>query len=197
MREERDSRRGPDPPVNNPKYPPQSLMRREVRRFAVMSYLGPVVVLFVVIGIALIYWGNRTPVPSHETPQLDATGTTGFQPQGGGGARPKSDSTADELKFKGSSLATGAAQPERGAALTEIDRVASAKTAGLPVSLPLVEVSAVEGGSFWIHDGNNRVVVIPPDRVQVKNGQHVSVDGITEIDPSGSVRVRASRVDVH
>jgi len=199
MREERDGWRGPDPSKdpNSPKNPPQSLLRREVRRFAVMSYLGPVVVLFIVIGIALIYWGNRNAAPPDDIRELDSTGTTGLQPQGGGGARPKFDSTEDELKYKGSSLAVDAAQPRRAATLTEIDRVAAAKAAGQPVSLPLVEVSAVEGGSFWIHDGNNRVVVIAPDRVQVKNGQHVSVDGITEVDSSGTVRVRATRVQVH
>jgi hypothetical protein len=197
MRETSDGWRPPDPSkdTNSPKNPPQSLMRREVRRFAVMSYLGPVIVLFVVIGIALIYWANRSPIPSPEPNDLDTAGTAGFQPQGGSGARPKFDSTADELKYRGSRLDAPVSQAGR-SALTEIDKVAATKTAGQRVSLPLAEVSAVEGGNFWVHDGNNRVAVIAPDGVQVRQGDHVSVDGITELDPSGSVRVRASRVEV-
>jgi hypothetical protein len=199
MREERDGRgSNSSRDLNNPKNPPQSLLRREVRRFALMSYLGPLVVLVVVVGIALIYWANRSQAPPQDVQdkEIESTGTSGFQPDGGG-ARPKFDTTADELKFKGSSLNAGAAQSGRAVTLTEIDRVAAAKTGGQRVSLPLVEVSDVENGSFWIHDGNNRVAVIAPDRVQVKDGQHVSVDGITEVDPSGGVRVRASHVEVH
>src|SRR5262245_60260138 len=198
MREERDGWRPPDPSKNpnNPQNPPQTLLRPEVRRFAVMSYLGPVIVLFVAVGIALIYWANRNPVTTPELRDLDSTGTAGFQPQGGGGARPKFDSTNDELKYKGSQLDLPVSQAGRPSALPEIDKVAAAKSAGQPVSLALAEVSAVEGGRFWIHDGNNRVAVIAPSGVRVRQGDHVSVDGMTELDSSGTVRVRANRVEV-
>src|SRR4029450_4257230 len=78
MREEPDGR-GSDSSkeLNDPKNPPQSLMRREVRRFAVMSYLGPLVVLVVVVGIALIYWANRSPAPPQDINEIDSTGTSG------------------------------------------------------------------------------------------------------------------------
>ena len=197
MREAPDGWRPPEPSKdpNSPANPPQSLMRPEVRRFAVMSYLGPLIVLFAVVGVALIYWANRTPVPAPEPSDLDATGTAGFQPQGDGNVTPKFDSTSDELKFRGSNLDAPVSQTGR-PALTEINKVAATKTAGQRVRLPLAEVSGVEGGTFWVHDGNNRVAVIAPDGVQVRQGDHVSVDGITELDPSGTVRVRASRVEV-
>src|SRR5687767_2246282 len=69
--------------LNDPKNPPQSVLKPEVRRAALMSYLGPVVALFAVVGIILIYWSNRGPVSSDEPRERDAVGTIGNNSPGG------------------------------------------------------------------------------------------------------------------
>ena len=48
--------------IDDPTNPPNVLLRPENRRAALWSYLGPVIALFAIVGVALIYWVNRGPV---------------------------------------------------------------------------------------------------------------------------------------
>ena len=98
--------------TDDPHNPPESVTNRHVRREALWSFLGPVIVLAVILGLAMIYWGRREPGREIGDRNLNpAIGTTGDQPkednatpdfqQGGGDPARRPDSTADELKQRG------------------------------------------------------------------------------------------------
>lgn len=174
--------------LNDPKNPPNSVLSKGARRAAVLSYLGPVIVLFVIVGIVLIYWSTRGPMTSGEQRENSVIGTSGERTEGGGTADPAFDSTRDELAFKGGDTGVSGT-------LSSVKAVTSARDAGHQVSIANAEVSAVnQDGSFWIHDGNDRVAVTGADVTAIKEGQHVTVMGTTERDASGALRIRAARV---
>jgi hypothetical protein len=87
----------------DPKNPPNSVTRPQVRSAAVWWYLGSVIALFVLVGIALIYWLAANPRPSlTQDPQIDrAVGTSGDTTPGGHDPMPRFRNTEDELKFRG------------------------------------------------------------------------------------------------
>ena len=98
--------------TNNPKYPPKAVVNRNVRRTTLWTFVGPLIVLTVVIGIALLYWMGREPGRSvNDDSYNPASGTTGEQveeanptnrelKQGGSDPAPKPGSTQDELEFR-------------------------------------------------------------------------------------------------
>jgi len=43
----------------DPHNPPNSVLQPNVGSTALWAYLGPIVALFIIIGIALIYWATR------------------------------------------------------------------------------------------------------------------------------------------
>ena len=98
--------------TNNPKYPPKAVMNRGVRRATLWTFVGPLLVLTVVVGIALLYWMGREPGRSVDDDSYNpATGTSGEQiekteptnpglQQGGGDPAPKPGNTQDELEFR-------------------------------------------------------------------------------------------------
>ena len=66
------------------------------------AYLGPYIVILVVIGIALLYWATRDTRPEE---RAEATmGTSGKVSPGGLGLDPKPDHTQEEREFGGTAL---------------------------------------------------------------------------------------------
>jgi hypothetical protein len=188
------SPRDPDP--NAPQNPPQSVANRDVRRTALRTYLLPIVGLFLVIGLALLYWASRPPVseraanqPSREDPNVAGTaGERNPDDNSPGGHEPQRtpDSTADEIQHRG-----GHAVTELGALLEENAH----GEIGRRVEIQDVDVEQVDSPtSFWVRDGNARVQVIAPSAgAQVRQGQQVNLTGVAE--RSGNVlRIRASKV---
>jgi hypothetical protein len=94
-----------------PRNPPNAVTNRDARRQALWSYLGPIIILFVIIGIAMIYWARREPGRTNDDRTLNpAIGTTGERlgdenqsgyPQDGGDPNRRPANTADELKYRG------------------------------------------------------------------------------------------------
>jgi hypothetical protein len=188
MAEPQDGRQTPEQyeETQDPRNPPNSVVNRDVRRTALRIYLGPLVALFIVIGLALLYWANRGPV--YNDPQ-DGVGTTGDRQDvvgergndatpGGINPDPRPDSTQDELKFRG------------------VDEPASP---GGQLDLTGVRVVGVrdDGRTFWVQSGDDQVEVSAPQGApQVKPGSMVSISGVNESDGQGGTRIRASRVTV-
>ena len=189
MAEPQDGRQTPEryEETLDPRNPPNSVANREVRRTALRVYLWPLVALFIVVGLALIYWANRGPV--FNDPQ-EGVGTTGDRQDvvgergndddtpGGINPDPRPDSTVDELKFRG------------------VDAPASR---GGAMDLTGVRVVGVrdDGRTFWVQSGDDQVEVSAPDGApQVKPGSTVSISGVRESDGQGGTRIRARRVTV-
>lgn len=194
-------------PPDDPRYPPHSVLRSEVRRGAWFSSVGLLVALAVVIGLGMLYWVFRDKGrvdPS--TPQ--AVGTVGTAPgglgsrEGGGDPAPRPGNTADELDERGANGTSQGPLPPlgRNSVLTRIDDVvqpSAAGVAGHQVDLRNVEVESGDAQSFWIRDGSSKVVVVSNGAARVTPGSKVDVKGTTEVDGSGGVRVRAQEVATH
>jgi uncharacterized protein YdeI (BOF family) len=170
------------------------MVKPSTRRAALISYLGPVVVLFVVVGLGLIYWANRTPMAQTPAPIDGGIGTTGSE-IGGGGAEPDLGGTRDEIEYRGDTEKVPGAAGGSGDVVATV-RAASAASAGQRVALRNVEVAEVRSDVLWVHDGDNRIAVtIPEGAATIPANSRVDVDGTTETHTQG-VRVRASRVQV-
>ena len=60
MAEQRDDRTGHNrEETTHPENPPNSVLSKGARRATLWSYFVPVVMLFAVIGVALVYWSNQ------------------------------------------------------------------------------------------------------------------------------------------
>jgi hypothetical protein len=178
--------------LNDPKNPPQSVLRPEARRAALLSYLGPVVALFAIVGIALIYWSNRGPVRPDERRERDAVGTVGADPS------PRFRTTEDELQYRGTSDGGRAASQgiEPSDPLTTLDSVRTIGAAGRRVEIESAEVASVDGNLLWVTSDAARIAVLAPEgAAPVKAGAHVRIAGTTELDQRGDIRIRASRMD--
>jgi hypothetical protein len=180
--------------TRDPHNPPNVMLRRETRRAALMSYLGPLVVLFVVVGIALVYWANREPVQQADTEVDREIATTGST-EGGGDPQPDFDDTREEIDSRGSlGENPSATRNDPGDVIASVKEAAAAPP-GRTVSLKNIEVENVQNDLAWIHDGNNRLAVtVPENASRITEGGHVDIDGVTEADPSGGIRIRASRL---
>lgn len=184
---------------NAPQNPPNSVVNPRVRRAAFWTYLGPLLILFLVVGVALVYWTGRTPEgDGDDEPIPEARGTTGEQPQsretpGGHNPDRRPDNAREEEKFRG--VATDDPITELGAALEP----SPGEVAGRRITVRDVDVIDSHGAlNFWVQDGNAKVAVVAPEgSPAVANGQSVDVSGIVEPDGHGSVRIRASRVTVN
>jgi hypothetical protein len=180
----------------DPKNPPNSVLRPQARRATVTTFVGGLVVFFLIVGAALIYWNatNRRidPDPGLRDTETEEVGTAGAPTPGGGSADPSLNSTRDEVEYRGGD--------DRGGAKTELGSMLEARPSdsiGRRVNLHDVDVATVEAGSFWIHDGNARVQVIPPaGSAMVRDGQVVDVSGVVESDGGTGMRIRADRVTV-
>lgn len=179
----------------DPRNPPNSVLAPEVRTATVTTFVGGLVVFFLIVGAALVYWNvsNRRidPDPGRRDAGAEREiGTAGGRTEGGGSADPSPGATAGEIEFRG-----GAAGVP-----TELGSILEgppAQAIGKRVTFHDVDVAATEAGSFWIHDGNARVHVLPPPgTAAVRGGQVVDVSGVVESDGQGGVRIRADRVVV-
>ena len=90
--------------TRDPKNPPNSVLRPEVRKVTTRSFLWPLIVLAVVAGILWVFWLGQPPrVRSAEETGNGAAsiGTSGERKPGGDNPDPKPDSTKEELEFRG------------------------------------------------------------------------------------------------
>ena len=178
---------------NDPANPPHSMIKPATRRAALMSYLGPVIALFAIVGVALIYWTSRGPA-STDIRDENTIGTVGREPGGfePGGAQ---DSARDEIEFRGGDPDTGALA---GPGITSVDRaLATDPSKPQRVTLDGVAVDAIEGDVIWVRSGDARIAIMGGDTgARPRAGQRIDVTGTTELDARGSVRIRANQIEV-
>jgi hypothetical protein len=173
--------------TSDPKNPPNSVLAPAARTATVSTFLGGIIVFFLIVAAALIYWkaSNRriAPDPGDRAGEAAEVGTS-FDPS------PTPDSTRDEIEYRG-----GVQGPE---VFTDLGTIFDAKPAvavGRRVDLHDVDVASAEPGRFWIHDGNVRLEVIAGDAATpIRQGQAVDITGTVEAD-GGTVRIRAERVN--
>ena len=169
--------------ITDPDNPPQVLLRPEARRAAVWSYLGPVIALFAIVAVALVYWGNRGTAAPDERTDDAAIGTVGRNSPGGGDPQPAFKSTADELKYRGWPAADENT-------IRSIERARAADQSSHRVMLDQVTVDKTEGQVTWVKNSSDRIAVVGDRAPQAKAGDVVSVSGMTERDANGTVRIR-------
>ena len=88
--------------THDPKNPPQSVMQPKVRSAALFSFVGSLVVFFVLVGAALLFWTVAHPRPAAREGMEDVVGTSGYySTEGGHNPVRRPGSTRDELKFRG------------------------------------------------------------------------------------------------
>jgi hypothetical protein len=89
--------------TNNPNVPP-NVFNQRTRTNAFWAYMGPVLVLFAVFAIAMLYWMNHHS-PTGLDGEQQTIGTSGQSDSAtkdaGSQPRPHPDSTSDELKYRG------------------------------------------------------------------------------------------------
>lgn len=171
--------------ITDPQNPPQVLLKPEARRAAVWSYLGPVIALFVIVGVAMVYWVNRGPGVHDARTDQTAIGTVGRDAPGGGDPQGPFKSTEDELKYR------GAPDADEGT-IRSIERARAADGTAQRVTLERVTVDTVDGSTTWIKDGSDRIAVVTDSTPGVKSGDTASVSGTTERDSQGNVRIRGT-----
>lgn len=174
--------------TTRPSNPPNSVVRPAVRRTAVRAYIGILVVTFLIVGAALLFWaprdGNRLP-DGQGTPSPTSVGTSGERmpregTPGGFEPAPDHDSTRSELEYRGAGERPQGPMP--GLQTTN------------QVELTGVEVERADGDTFWVRsDGRSVTVVAPGGMPTVRAGQTVDVTGTSE---DGGTRIRASRIEV-
>jgi hypothetical protein len=184
-----ESPRNPDP--NAPQNPPRSVLNKRVRRFAVWTYLTPLVVFFGGVAIVLLYWGTSPPPPDRAVaPRVE--GTTGTERE-----RSRDITPGGQNHDRKPARPTDEIEDRTGRVLSELGEVFENDAIGRRVEVHDVDVERVESPTlFWIRDGNVRVAVVTAaTAVSVRPGQTVNVIGTVE--RSGSdVRVRASRIEL-
>ena len=182
--------------LTDPHNPPHSLLRPQARSAALWSYLGPVVAFFAVAGIALFYWASRGPSNDRTVDDDQAIGTVGRQLPGGFDPQPEFSSAREEIEHRGGT-AESTAPPASTAAVTTISSVLTTDP-NMPqrVRLEDVTVDRVDGGTFWVKQGESRIAVVGPrDGRSPAQGDEVTVHGMTERDDSGAIRIRADRFE--
>jgi hypothetical protein len=172
-----------------PQNPPNIMLSKETRRAAVWSYFVPVVVLFLVVGVALVYWANQ---PRHRGTDADdraEIGTTG-RTDGGFDPKPKPNNTGDEIQFRADDLTP----------ITDVKQMGDINTqtmTGRRVSMAEAEVDSVSGNTIWIRDGDAKFAVIASEGVGgLKPGTKISITGRIQADEKGAPQIRADRVQV-
>jgi hypothetical protein len=195
----------------DPKNPPNSVLQPAARTAALTSYLGGIVVLFVIIGLALVYWtasgrriaqdpGQRVDNEARDNAEVGTAGERDPNPSSPGGfsADPRAGDTSDELEFRGADDRDAQRDLSVRSSATKLSAVLDVSPAaaiGRPVDIRGITVANVDGGSFWIHDGNDKIEVVPPAGApQVRAGQSVDVVGKVESNGRSGVRILATRV---
>jgi hypothetical protein len=86
--------------THDPKNPPHSVTHTKARSAALTSFVGSLVVFFVLVGIALIFWTVAHPGPAARDEEV--IGTSGYySTEGGHDPIRRPASTRDELTFRG------------------------------------------------------------------------------------------------
>jgi len=172
--------------ITDPNNPPRVLLRPGARRAALWSYLGPVIALFLIVGVAMIYWVNRGPSASDVRVDDAAVGTVGRDSPGGGDPQATFKSPDDELKYRGS-------LDSDETAIRTIGRARTADgSAPQRVMLEAVAVEKGEGQVTWVKKGSDQIAVVSDRTPEVKTGDVVSVSGMTERDATGGLRIRGN-----
>jgi hypothetical protein len=84
--------------------PPNVLVNKQTRSNAFWAYMGPVIALFVVFAIAMLYWMNHHPAtqPGNEGQTIGTSGqSAGERRDGGSDPAPRPDNTNDEINRRG------------------------------------------------------------------------------------------------
>jgi hypothetical protein len=195
----------------DPKNPPNSVLQPAARTAALASYLGGIVVLFVIVGLALVYWsasgrriaqdpGERVADAARDNAEVGTAGERdpNLSSPGGGSADPRPGDTRDELEFRGADDREAQRELNARASATKLSAVldvSPAAAVGMPVDIRGITVANVDSGSFWIHDGNDKIEVVPPSATAgVRAGQKIDVVGKVESDGRSGVRIRATRI---
>jgi hypothetical protein len=87
--------------TRNPKNPPNSVLRPQVRSAALYWYVGSILVMAVLVGVALIFWMAAHPRPTSGGSRAQPVGTSGYRLDGGHNPNPRPRNTRDELKYRG------------------------------------------------------------------------------------------------
>ena len=91
--------------TNNPKNPPNAVLRPRARSAALRWFLGSLVAFFALVGVALLFWSAANPRPSVRAEQKRVVGTSGYySTEGGHNPVRRPGNTRAELTFKGSPL---------------------------------------------------------------------------------------------
>jgi len=171
--------------TTQPQNPPNSVLNRNARRAAVLSYFVPVVVLFVVIGIALVYWSNQPERSRSDARDRAAVGTVGRTD--GGQPEPKADSPREEIKYDLTPISR----------VSELRDVDARQMTGRRVSIAEAEVDSASGNMLWIRDGDRKFAVIAPESAPAFTpGTKVSIAGRVAADTNGDPQIRADRIQV-
>ena len=173
--------------TNEPQNPPNSVLSKGARRAAVWSYFVPVVALFVVAGIALLYWANQPGRSQANEQQRSEIGTAGRE-DGGFDPAPKPDDVRDEIQFRGDDLAPITR-------VSQLEDVNARQMNGRRVAIEEAEVDSTNGSTLWVRDGDARFAVIAPDGgPTVQRGAKVSITGRLVADTNGTAQIHADRI---
>lgn len=87
--------------TEDPRNPPNAVVNPAVRATALWAYLGPIVGLFVIVAIALLYWMTHDSRPDDQVPAADTIGTSGAVTPGRSDPAPRPNSTREEIERRG------------------------------------------------------------------------------------------------
>jgi|ERR1041384_5241374 hypothetical protein len=90
--------------TNNPKNPPRSVTSEAAKNAALLGFVGSLVVFFVLVGVALVFWSVAHPRPAAREGMKNVVGPSGYYSTEGGHdplANRQPYNTQDELKYKG------------------------------------------------------------------------------------------------
>ena len=181
-----------------PSNPPSAVLRPAARRTAVWTYLGILVLFFLVIGGALVFFaGTGRTLAGDDRTDPSAVGTSGNPTPrdgtpGGFNPTPRPDDTRSELEFRGAGAQPQGPMP----GLRGLRDESPDKVHGRRIELDDVVVERTDGNMFWVRDGDERAAVMTAGGMPtVHAGQRVDVSGTIERD-GNDVRIRATRIDV-
>lgn len=173
--------------TTQPQNPPNSVLNRDARRAAVLSYFVPVVLLFAVIGIALVYWSNQ-PGPSRSDARDRAEVGTVGRTDGGSQPEPKANNPRDEINYRGEDLVPISR-------VSELRDVDARQMTGRRVSIAEAEVDSANGNVLWIRDDDRKFAVMAPEGTPAFTaGAKVSITGHIAADSNGTPQIVADRV---
>jgi hypothetical protein len=88
--------------THDPPNPPNSGFTPKARSAALRWFVGSLVMFFLLVGVALVFWNAANPRPSVEEQRENVVGTSGYySTEGGHDPARRARSTHAELKFRG------------------------------------------------------------------------------------------------